>query len=139
MKTKLPLIAIVVVITTVAWVAPTSIAPVTKSKNQTVSAAAATQFSFFRIHRQGKRGVAASWGLNSNNGVSEFTLEKTYEDPSDEYATWQLVTSFPCGSERSYKCGDENVSAGIITYRVTAFAGSNPVAMQLGDIQIVEH
>ncbi len=140
MKTKLPLILIAtaVVVTSTAWIAPGT-SPVAKSKKQTISNTANTQFSFFRVHRQGKRGIAASWGLNSNNGVTGFALEKTYEDPNDEYATWEPVTAFPCGNERSYKHSDENVSAGIITYRVTAFAGGNPVAIQHADIQIVAH
>lgn len=140
MKTKLPLIVIAsaIVIGTTAWVTPDSSSS-NQKKKETISTPANTHFSFFRVHRQGKRGTAASWGLNSNNGVTAFTLEKTYEDPNDEYATWETVTAFPCGNQRSYKHADENVAAGIITYRVTAYAGTNPVAVQHADIQIVAH
>ena len=74
-------------------------------------------FSFFRTHHQG-RGITSTWGLNSNAGVSGFVVKRTYEDPTDPYAEWQPVFTSPCSGSRSYKCTDNNVSAGFVTYKV---------------------
>ena len=98
------------------------------------------QFSFFRLHRQGKNGVTATWGLTSNVGVSGFMLEKTYEDPSDEYANWELVASVPGSGLRSYKHTDSNVSPGFITYRLTAFISEGrAIVSENATIHIVSH
>ena len=78
-------------------------------------------FAFFRTHKHGRNGIAADWGMSSNNGVSGFLVEKTYEDPYDPYAEWAPVCSQPCNSSSTYRTIDNNCSPGFITYRVTAF------------------
>ena len=88
---------------------------VLKSKTLPVSS-----FSFFRTHHQGS-GITATWGLTSEQGISGFIVERTYEDPMDPYAQWDCVCASPCNGTRSYKTTDLNVSPGFITYRVTAY------------------
>ncbi|MCW3117771.1 MAG: hypothetical protein JWM28_1853 [Chitinophagaceae bacterium] len=73
--------------------------------------------SFFRTHRQGK-GVSVNWGITSSEGVTGFIIQKTYEDPGDPYSMWEDVASVSCNALRSYKCEDENVYPGFISYRI---------------------
>ncbi len=119
MKTHITLMAVAAVIINTAWITPAS-SPVI-SKETKITVAADPGFSFFRVHRQGKNGATATWGLTSNTGVSGFLLEKTYEDATDPYAYWETVSTLPCTGERSYKCTDNGVFPGYITYRVTAY------------------
>lgn len=121
MKTHITLLAIAAVTINTAWIAPASSPVTSETKQAKVITVAAPGFSFFRVHRQGKNAVTATWGLNSNDGVSGFFVEKTYEDPTDQYAYWETVSSIPCTGERSYKCTDNGVFPGYITYRVTAY------------------
>lgn len=120
MKTHITLLAIAVVTINTAWIAPASSPVISQRKEAKIITVADPSFSFFRVHRQGKNGVTATWGLNSSDGVSGFFVEKTYEDPTDQYAYWETVSSTPCTGQRSYKCTDTGVYPGYITYRVTA-------------------
>lgn len=73
--------------------------------------------SYLRAHRQMK-GVEVSWGLTSTDGVAGFVVEKTYQDVTDPYSVWETVSSTSCNPSRSFKCYDENVFPGYISYRV---------------------
>lgn len=99
----------------------------------------AGEFSFFRIHRQGK-GVTASWGLLSEAGIVAFQVQKTYEDPTDPYALWENVSSSTCNGSRSYKCTDSNVFPGSISYRIIVQkADGTSVESGISTIRIVSH
>ena len=120
MKTNFSIFASTALLFAAAWTSPgyfknepADVAEVSVTKIQSAG------FSFFRTHRQGK-GITASWGANSSAGVVSFSLQKTYEDPSDPYAVWEEVSSTPCNGSRSYKCTDNNVFPGFISFRVTA-------------------
>ena len=76
-------------------------------------------FGSFRTHRQGK-GVTASWTVAVPDGVSEFTVQRTYEDPTDIYAYWENVGSVSFNSTRSFTYTDSDVTPGTISYRVVA-------------------
>ena len=81
----------------------------------------ASNFEFFRTHRQGRAAITSTWGITTpGNDVSGFLVEKTYEDPADPYANWEMVSSMPNAGSRSSKCTDNNVFPGFISYRVTA-------------------
>jgi len=86
----------------------------------TIQQSPVNSFSFFRTHRQG-RGITANWGMSPVTGISGFLLEKTYEDPNDPYANWEIVCSQPGNALRSYRFTDNHVLPGYITYRVTAY------------------
>jgi hypothetical protein len=104
-------------------------------KNATTS----PSFDFFRTHRQG-RGITATWGLTSNAGVSGFVVRKTYEDPTDPYAEWVDVYSSACGSARSYKCTDNSVSPGYISYQVVAImTDGTSIASEILTDRVVSH
>lgn len=80
-----------------------------------------SSFEFFRTHRQGKAAITATWGITvPGNDVSGFVVERTYEDPTDPYANWEMVSAVPNTGGRSFKCTDNNVFPGYISYRVTA-------------------
>jgi hypothetical protein len=61
--------------------------------------------SLFQNHIT-RKGITASWGVNSDAGVVGFSLKRTYEDPNDEYSEWEVVSSNGCNGSRSYKCTD---------------------------------
>jgi hypothetical protein len=63
----------------------------------------------------------ATWGLTDNQGVTDFVLQRTYEDPNDPYSVWEDICSMPCGAGRSYSHQDLNISPGYISYRVIAY------------------
>ncbi len=97
----------------------------------------APSFDFFRTHRQG-RGITSSWGLTSNAGVNGFVVMRTYEDPNDEYAEWSIVYSLPCGNSRSFKCTDDAVTAGTVSYQVVAMLqGGGMIASPISTEKIV--
>jgi hypothetical protein len=90
----------------------------TVSKKNVITA---SNFEFFRTHRQGRAGITSTWGITApGNDVAGFLVEKTYEDPADPYASWELVSSMPNSGSRSCKCTDNNVFPGYISYRITA-------------------
>ena len=108
-------------------------------KPATVTEKQSNDFSFLRLHRQGK-GVTASWGLSSNAGVVGFQLQKTYEDPTDPYAVWEDVSSLACNGSRSYKYTDNSVFPGFISYRIVALLGDGTTAQSgVSTVQIVSH
>lgn len=139
MKTQLSLIAVVVVaLFSISASAPSELKAVSKSTTE-IKAKVNAGFKFFRTHRQG-RGVTSTWGMESESGVANFTLMRTYEDPGDPYAYWEEVCSMPCNSSRSYKWTDENVSPGYISYCVVAnMNGGGTITTWINTIRIVSH
>ena len=119
-----------------------SASPVKEIKSSTLLVKKTTfapSFDFFRTHRQG-RGITSSWGLTSNAGVTGFVVMRTYEDPNDDYAEWNIVYSSPCGNLRSYKCTDDAVSAGTVSYQVLAMLqGGGMIASPISTEKIVSH
>jgi len=81
-------------------------------------AAQANGFTNVRAHKQGK-GITVVWGSTITGDVN-FSVERTYSDPTDIYSEWETVTSMPCDGSRSYKCHDEAVYPGFVNYRVAA-------------------
>src|SRR5882757_179143 len=81
------------------------------SQSTTLSKKQSIDFASFRTHRQGK-GVAATWALTSNDGVTGFLVERTYDDPTDPYAIWEDIGSVPADLSRSFKYTDQNVFPG---------------------------
>ena len=117
MKTQLSIVAIIAMAFAVIAATPPP-AKVPLNKEVTVKKFS-NCFSFFRTHRQGK-GITATWGVGSNTGIDGFALQRTYDDPTDPYATWEDINTTNCNSSRSYKFTDENVFPGYVTYRVVA-------------------
>ena len=97
-------------------------------------------FNFLHVHRQGK-GVTVAWNSSSSSSdVSEFTVLRTYEDPNDPYAVWDVVGVLPCISGRSYRSTDQNVAPGSISYMVVAsMIGGGTVVSEINTVRIVRH
>ena len=120
MKTKLSFLAVIIILLLAAWTIPAtsekrvSVLSVKKEK------LFPPEFAFFRTHRQAG-GIMATWGLTENQSVTGFIVQKTYEDPNDPYAEWANICSMQCGTERSFKHHDLDVSPGFISYRVIAY------------------
>jgi hypothetical protein len=127
------------VFTTLSGFSPTSTEPVKEISVK--QAVVASQFEFFRTHRQGRDGVTATWGItNPGNDVTCFIVERTYDDPADPYAMWDVVSNTPCTGARSYKCTETNVFPGFLSYRVTAYmTAGGTVTTPVSTIHIVSH
>lgn len=97
-------------------------------------------FNFVHVHRQG-RGVTVAWNTSMTSSVvSEFTVMRTYEDPNDPYSVWEIVNVLTCTSGRSYRCTDQNVSPGSISYMVIAsMIGGGAVVSEINTVRIVRH
>lgn len=140
MKKQLSLFAFGAMMITTAWMSPVVSSETKEQKVSVSSKPFSSEFSFFRLHRQGKNGATATWGVNSSAGISGFFVEKTYEDPSDPYAFWETVSSMPCTGGKSYKCTDTNVLPGNITFRVVAQLSTGGTVMSnIETINIVGH
>ena len=137
MKTKL------IIACVVAFVLLTSFSaalPENVSLQKKVTNTAATDFSFFRTHRQGKDGITATWGVTSAAGVSSFYVQRTYEDPADPYAYWETWASAVCNGAKSYKATDTNVFPGFISYRVVAvMSNGSEFVSAISTVHIVSH
>ena len=98
-------------------------------------------FNFLRTHRQGRDGITATWGISGpGNDVSDFVVERTYEDPADPYANWEMVTAMPNAGDRSMKCTDTNIFPGYISYRVTALLISGGAYVSpVSTVHIISH
>lgn len=123
-----------------SWTTPVSLSEsVPTNKKVQVKTTLSQNFSFFRTHRQGK-GITATWGMLTNNGVTGFIVQRTYEDPSDPYAYWEDLATPDCTSSRSFKYTEAVVFPGYVTYRIVAMNGLSVV--DISDIStehIVQH
>lgn len=98
------------------------------------------EFSFFRTHRQGKTDITATWGLASADGITGFTVQRTYEDPTDPYSYWENIKSVPNDASRSFKYTDENVFPGLINYRIVAqLEDGTSLTSDISTVRIVAH
>ena len=120
MKTKLSFLAVIIILLLAAWTIPATSEKRVSELSVKKEKLFPPEFAFFRTHRQA-RGIMANWGLNDNQGVSSFILQRTYEDPNDPYAEWNNICAMPCGIERTYKHHDLDISPGFISYRVIAY------------------
>ncbi|HEX4877266.1 MAG TPA: hypothetical protein VFV31_11390 [Chitinophagaceae bacterium] len=96
-------------------------------------------FNFVHAHRQGS-GITVAWSSTVNNTVvSSFTVMRTYEDPNDPYAVWDVVNMVPCNNGRNYRSTDLSVSPGTISYVVVAnlTGGGNEVS-EIRTVRIVQ-
>jgi hypothetical protein len=109
------------------------------SSKKTVSAQTNPVFTFFRTHRQTKDGTTATWAMSSMEGVMFFTLQRTYEDPTDQYAYWEDVCNISCNA-RSFKHKDADVFPGYINYRIIAYmVDGSTVQSEVSTVRIVAH
>jgi hypothetical protein len=139
MKTIIIILTGVLIVNS-SWTTPSKLSlSLSAGKTEIAKANLNESFSFFRTHRQGK-GITATWGLFSNSGVTDFLVQRTYEDPTDPYANWTDVSTVECVNNRSFKVIDPNVLPGYISYRVVAMNGFTQV--DISDIStehIVQH
>ena len=141
MKAQLTFLAVAVIIINTAWISPVNTAKSTANEPAKITKTAALNpsFSFVRAHRQGK-GITQTWAISSNEGVLGFTVQRTYEDPTDPYAFWEDLCSVACNPVRSYKNTDTNVFPGYINYRVVALmSNGSSVVSETVTVRIVSH
>jgi len=138
MKTKIIIIAAAFISS--AWTTPsTESLRLPDNKTENVKAKQNQSFAFFRTHRQG-RGITATWGMISTSGITDFSIQRTYEDPNDIYSNWIEVCTMSCNNSRSFKVTDTNVLPGTISYRIVAMNGFTPVDVSdISTERIVQH
>ena len=124
---------------TLSWTSPT-----VKTGNRvpagiTTKSFSGESFSFFRTHRQNK-GVTANWGTIVSQGITDFVVQQTYDDPTDPYANWVELNVVTCTNNRSFKYCDPIVYPGFASYRIVAMNGLTPVdATEVLTEHIVKH
>lgn len=141
MKTKLSVTALILLVVGSAWTLP-EIKPVSTNGQSIVQSSPIPVFAYFRTHRQGRNGAAATWAMVNNSGISSFVVQRTYEDPTDPYSPWDDLCNMPCngGGVRTFRYIDEELSPGFISYRVVALNGGTPlVVSEISTIQILQH
>lgn len=133
MKTKFFLIPAVILVVTTSWISPQE----TPINSKDVVANLSNDFAFFRTHRQGK-GVTATWGMAAATNIVGFTIQRTYEDPSDPYAYWEDLSMVACDARRSFSYNDNVVYPGIVNYRIVAMkSDGNTVVSEISSVRIV--
>lgn len=139
MKAQLSLLAVATLFLHSSWMPPVILEKSSSELSVKKSSPLVPGFGFFRTHRQGP-GIMTNWGLTSNEGVSCFVVQKTYEDPTDMYAVWEDIGVMPCGASRSFKKHDLNVSPGFISYRVIGYLqGGGTIVSPTSTVHIVSH
>lgn len=97
-------------------------------------------FNFFRIHRQAKDGVTATWSFASASNTIGYRLERTYGDPADPYTLWDVISDIQHSDNRSFKFTDRPVEPGFISYRVVAVSSNgDDVVSEILTQHIVSH
>ena len=77
------------------------------------AASANHDFSYFRIHKQGKSNVVLNWGITSPAGVANLIVERSYD--GDFY---DAVCETACNNNVKFSWKDESIFPGLIYYRV---------------------
>ena len=142
MKTRLYFLAISAVALLVMAASPISQNKLILSGQQAkvLKRSVAAGFDFFRIHRQTKDGITVTWGMTSESGVSGYSIQRTYEDPTDPYAFWEDAGSMPCSSARSYKWTDLHIYPGFISYRIVAMMNNGTsMTSDILTLHIISH
>ena len=97
-------------------------------------------FNVVHGHRQGK-GATIQWSSSATSAsVVCFDVIRTYEDPNDPYAVWDVVGSQNCNNSKNYKNTETPVSSGFISYCVVAtMVGGGYVYSDIVTIHKVQH
>lgn len=129
---------LIIAVTSMA-VSGTSFIPAPQeNKEQTASISTPSQvhdFSYFRLHRQGKGNVVLNWAVTSLDGVEGFAVERSYD--GDFY---EVISQTPCNGELKHSHKDQNIFPGYIYYRITCIMndGSNH-STEVLTVRIVQH
>ena len=96
-----------------------------------------TCFTGFRTHRQGT-GVTASWSVQTTEDIVGFSVQRTYEDPTDPYAYWEDLGVVPFNPTRSFTYKDLQVFPGTVNYRIVALlSDGNSVTSEISSVRII--
>jgi len=126
------------VLTGCLFIVTTAATPVTKQpgskKNPSATSVKATMFQRFLVHRQ-HNDAALAWAMTSNEGVTGFIIERSYDGTYFDYLD---ATEVDNGAWNRYR--DASVSPGYIYYRVIAVMDdgttiTSPIEM----VRIVRH
>lgn len=113
--------------------------PVSVNSNPSINTLPVASFSYFRTHKLGNNGVKAHWAMTSTSGITEFIVQRTYEDPYDPYSPWDDLCNIPCGNNKLYKHDDTGLFPGYVSYRVVALNNGTPVVVsEISTIQILQ-
>jgi hypothetical protein len=105
----------------VAFLAVTTSAVATDVHPSYTKSTATSCFSFFRVHRQ-HNGATMTWAVN-HTGISGFKIERS----EDGLNFVEVATDLPCNGTSQHRFTDDEVSPGLILYRITALADGTAV------------
>lgn len=84
-------------------------------------------FNLVHAHRQG-RAITVFWSTDATpQSVTHFVVEKTDQDPADMYSVWTTAGQLSNSGGRMFRIQDQNLTPGLLHYRVIAFNGIDPV------------
>ncbi len=137
MKTTIVTLPAVLLLVSTAWASPLVPSSEPLNEMQTVVVKQNPAFAFLRTHRQAK-GITATWGMASYEGVVGFTIQRTDVDPTDPYAPWEDLDLIPCDAKRSFSYTDGQVFPGTISYRIIAhMSDGTSVTSEISCVRIV--
>jgi hypothetical protein len=64
--------------------------------------------------------MACVWSFANETGIVKYEVVRTYNEPTDPYAIWELVTTVNPNGSKSYKIIDSPVYPGFISYQIKA-------------------
>ena len=102
----------------------------------TVNANASTQesFGYFRAHRQGKAGVALTWGMSSASGAAYFTIERSYDG---EF--FDPIGNLPMNGSSRHNWKDNSIFPGYIHYRIVCvMVDGSEITSDVETVRIVQ-
>lgn len=84
-------------------------------------------FNLVHAHRQG-RAITVFWSTDATpQSVTHFVVEKTDQDPTDIASMWTTAGQQSNGGGRMFRVQDQNLTPGLLHYRVVAYNGLDPV------------
>lgn len=112
-------------------------AETTEVKPPVVKATQNSAFSSLRTHRQGKS-ITATWSMTGLDGVVGFIVQRTDNDPTDEFATWEDLCTMACDASRRFSYNDQEVLPGSVSYRIVAVMDDGTTVLsEISTVRIV--
>lgn len=103
--------------------------PIGKS-SATLNKYADHEFSYFRIHKQGKGNVVLNWGVTTSAGVNGFTIQRSYD--GDFY---EEINQVSCNNAAKFSWKDEGVFPGYIYYKIGCMMSDG--SSHYSDIEVI--
>ncbi|HRO68896.1 MAG TPA: hypothetical protein PK951_00910 [Chitinophagaceae bacterium] len=137
MKAKSSIIGFTAMLVVTAWTAPAPV-PVVKASYISDDMQSRPIFTYFKLDSRNK-GVTATWGINEQSRIVGFKIQKTYDNPKDEYADWDDIATMSNSGARSFRYTDDKDITGNIHYRIVALKdNNNSISSAIASVRIAK-